>query len=148
MQFDVYLGESKASVDQLTRPDDEALAFQYSQGPLPILMSLPLQKNALGQSDIAGLLFHLGQDCPGVLAVVAAGAALGKRPGDMEADYAPLLPDDRAVHDHQRLPTETTDPSPLAGVQGKLVLARWAPCCAQTWNWCTHKAYSASATGK
>jgi serine/threonine-protein kinase HipA len=46
-------------------------------------------RHGLQRDDVAGLLFHLGKDCPGALSVLPAGSPPAKVPGDYDADYAP-----------------------------------------------------------
>lgn len=106
-----------------------------------------MQRHGVAERDIVGLLFHLGRDCPGSISCVPEGEAPGKRPGDLAHDYhafpgSPAVPVNldevsdplpvdgelarvmRSLRDHRRLPPESDDPSPLAGVQGKVALAR------------------------
>lgn len=108
-----------------------------------------MQRHGIAERDIVGLLTHLGADCPGAISCVPEGAPPGKRPGRLDIDYdalddAPVvseampandlditpLPVGGAVarimaslRDHRRLPPDCDDPSPLAGVQGKVALA-------------------------
>lgn len=86
-----------------------------------------MQKYAIDQNDIANLLYHLGKDCPGAVSVVPEGAAPAKQPGNLSHDYVPLSEADLArimgsLRDRKRMPDGTDDPSPLAGVQGKVAL--------------------------
>ncbi|NRB20664.1 MAG: HipA domain-containing protein [Rhodobacteraceae bacterium] len=112
-----------------------------------------MQRHGIEERDIVGLLYHLGTDCPGSISCVPIGAAPGKRPGNLEVDYeafdgSPIVPADHAsnrfaldplpvspdselgcimksLRDHRKLPEgNTKDPSPLAGVQGKIALTR------------------------
>lgn len=83
----------------------------------------------LEDNDIVSLLYHLGKDCPGAVSVVPEGEAPGKQPGDLGSDYDALSTDDvaeivRSLRDHRRMPDSTGDPSPLAGVQGKVALTQ------------------------
>ncbi|WP_166461939.1 HipA domain-containing protein [Paracoccus alkanivorans] len=88
-----------------------------------------MQRHGLDFSDVVGLLEHLGEDCPGAISRVPMGVGPAKTPGDLLKDYDPL---DEAelkrimisLRDHRRVPDDTRDPSPLAGVQGKIALAR------------------------
>ena len=99
--------------------------LQEREGALGEVMA----REGLARDDIAGLLLHLGKDCPGALSVLAAGAPAVKVPGDFATDYR-ALSDKRltaiaaALREHRRLPAGTLDPSPLAGVQSKLALTR------------------------
>jgi serine/threonine-protein kinase HipA len=106
-----------------------------------------MQRHGIAERDIVGLLYHLGSDCPGSISCVPKGQPPGKRPGDLAQDYmalsgAPVVLADlddasgplpvsgdlaqimRSLRDHRRLPPDSDDPSPLAGVQGKIALAR------------------------
>lgn len=88
-----------------------------------------MQRHGIDYGDVVGLLAHLGADCPGSISCVPKGHGPAKLPGDLEQDYDPL--DDQQIaqimtslRDLRRVPDETGDPSPLAGVQGKIALAR------------------------
>lgn len=90
-----------------------------------------MQRHGLAFNDVVGLLFHLGADCPGAISCVPQGAAQPKQPGNLATDYDVL--DDAtlteimvALRDHRRVPDGTRDPSPLAGVQGKIAVTRLA----------------------
>ena len=88
-----------------------------------------MERHALERSDIAGLLSHLGKDCPGALSVLPEGAPPAKVPGDLARDYVPLGAARLAeivtsLHERRRLPDDIQAPSPLAGVQSKIALAR------------------------
>jgi serine/threonine-protein kinase HipA len=95
-----------------------------------------IEREGLSRDDVVGILYHLGADCSGAISCLPEGAAPVKMPGDLAADYEALSDDDIAaimtsLRDFQRLPNETADPSPLAGVQGKIALTvlpdgRWA----------------------
>ena len=98
-----------------------------------------MQRHGLSERDVVGLLFHLGTDCPGSISCVPEGMGPGKRPGVLSTDYdpldgSPLIPQDLpgaaeplgvsgdlarimvSLRDNRRLPPDTDDPSPLAGV--------------------------------
>lgn len=88
-----------------------------------------MQRHGLDFSDIVGLLEHLGSDCPGAVSCVPPGAGPAKTPGDLLTDYDPLDAAELqrimiSLRDRRRVPDDTRDPSPLAGVQGKIALAR------------------------
>lgn len=88
-----------------------------------------MQRHGLDHSDVVGLLEHLGADCPGAISCVPLGAGPAKRPGNLLNDYDILDPAElqrimTSLRDYRRVPAETRDPSPLAGVQGKIALAR------------------------
>ncbi|MCW8843230.1 MAG: HipA domain-containing protein, partial [Rhodobacteraceae bacterium] len=183
--LDIYLEAVRDPVGKLTSAPDGNISFQYTVKalPHPISVSLPLQEQPYGdvesrgyfsnllfenemrdqvmqrykieERDIVGLLYHLGTDCPGAISCVPEGAAPGKRPGDLTADYdaiggSPIVPEglveDRlsldalpvsadsdlghimqSLRDRRKLPEgNLKDPSPLAGVQGKIALTRLA----------------------
>jgi len=79
----------------------------------------------LDRGDIGALLWHLGADCPGAISITPEGTGPGKAPGRFPGDYE-RLSDDRlnqivlSLHRHRRMPEGERDPSPVAGVQGKL----------------------------
>jgi serine/threonine-protein kinase HipA len=86
-----------------------------------------MAREGLSRADIAGLLEHLGKDCPGALSVLPAGAPPTKVPGDFNADYRQIADTElasivKALHERRPLPKDTADPSPLAGVQSKIAL--------------------------
>ena len=108
-----------------------------------------MQRHGIAERDIVGLLAHLGADCPGAISCVPEGAPPGKRPGRLDIDYdvldgTPVVPEAApandfditplpvedmmirlmaSLRDNRRLPADINDPSPLAGVQGKVALA-------------------------
>lgn len=84
-----------------------------------------MQRHGLEFSDTVGLLAHLGRDCPGAISVVPEGEGPAKVPGNLETDYERITDLEAimtSLRDTRRLPPETSDPSPLAGVQGKVAL--------------------------
>ncbi|MER5173088.1 HipA domain-containing protein [Thioclava kandeliae] len=88
-----------------------------------------LARYRLERSDFVGLLEHLGSDCPGAISVGPKGQGGAKIPGDMSRDYDPLTPEDlhqiiADLRDRRPPLGQRKDPSPLAGVQGKLALTR------------------------
>jgi len=151
VSLDVYLEAINEPVGRLTG-DNGTMEFRYLRDDAPISMSLPIREDAYGDAsaraffanllfeneqrdqimarygidndDIAGLLFHLGKDCPGAISCVPDGDAPAKRPGDLNADYVPV--DDLVALmvglERRRLPEGRPDPSPLAGVQGKIAV--------------------------
>ncbi|TQM93787.1 HipA domain-containing protein [Roseinatronobacter monicus] len=91
-----------------------------------------MQRHGLDFTDIVGLLEHLGGDCPGAVSCVPIGTGPAKTPGDLLSDYDPIDDDTLrrimvSLRDRRRVPDDTRDPSPLAGVQGKIALAQ-LPC--------------------
>jgi serine/threonine-protein kinase HipA len=157
-EIDVFLEGLERPIGRSTGDDHGTLTFGYdASADRPISLSLPLrdepygdvetrafvdnllQENAslddvmarfgIDRGDVAGLLFHLGRDCPGALSCVPAGDGPGKQPGDLATDHDRLSQERlvailRALRDRGRLPAETRDPSPLAGVQGKIAVAK------------------------
>lgn len=88
-----------------------------------------MERHGLDFNDIVGLLSHLGRDCPGSISCVPKGEGPAKQPGDLATDYDALDDETLALimtslRDRRRLPEAARDPSPLAGVQGKIALAR------------------------
>ena len=87
-----------------------------------------MARYGIERSDIAGLLEHLGADCPGSVSVLAPDRPPIKRPGALSEDYDPL--DEAALHDiverlatGKQMPADMRDPSPVAGVRKKISLA-------------------------
>lgn len=87
-----------------------------------------MARNGIERSDIAGLLEHLGADCPGAVSVLQLESPPIKRPGTLSEDYVPL--DEAKLRDiverlatGKPLPDEMRDPSPIAGVRRKVSLA-------------------------
>lgn len=109
--------------DSLTRGFFSNLLFENAQ------REQIMQRHGIDFSDVVGLLAHLGADCPGSISCVPVGKGPAKMPGNLEADYVPLTSKDllrvmASLRDFRRVPDDTNDPSPLAGVQGKIALAR------------------------
>lgn len=79
------------------------------------------------RDDYGALLFHLGADCPGAISITPEGTGPGKMPGRFPNDYEFL---DRkrleeivlSLHLHRRMPDGERDPSPVAGIQGKIAV--------------------------
>lgn len=175
--LDVYLEGAIKPIGKLKSEPNEEISFVYTTSdlPHPISVSLPvreepfgdvatrgffsnllfenemrnqvMEKHGISASDIVGLLYHLGTDCPGSISCVPEGAGPAKRPGVLAEDYEPLIgspqvaealseaeeplevSDDlarimKSLRDIRRLPPESEDPSPLAGVQGKIAVTR------------------------
>jgi serine/threonine-protein kinase HipA len=81
----------------------------------------------IDRDDVAGLLYHLGADCPGAISVMPAGQQPIKRPGIFPDDYDHLPLDEitsivASLHFNGVLPNGSRDPSPIAGVQPKLAI--------------------------
>lgn len=79
----------------------------------------------IDRGDIGALLWHLGADCPGAISVTPEGTGPGKMPGRFPEDYEPISQDRltrivQSLHQHRRMPEAERNPSPVAGVQGKI----------------------------
>lgn len=88
-----------------------------------------MERHGRDFTDVLGLLCHLGRDCPGAIACVPEGEGPAKQPGNLATDYDALDAETLAeimtsLRDRRRLPDTTRDPSPLAGVQGKIARTR------------------------
>lgn len=159
LELDVFFEGMATPAGRLVRADDGATSFRYLTDdlPHPLSLSMPvraepfsdsltrgffsnllfenaqreqiMQRHGIDFSDVAGLLAHLGADCPGSISCVPFRNGPAKMPGDLEVDYVPLTQADlqrvmASLRDFRRVPDDTNDPSPLAGVQGKIALAR------------------------
>jgi serine/threonine-protein kinase HipA len=159
LELDVFLESSQTPIGRLSRHDEGRMSFHYLNGAPThaISLSLPhreapygdmqarsffanllfenaqreqiMQRHGVDFSDVVGLLYHLGADCPGAISCVPLGTGPAKQPGNLDTDYDAL--DDKrltqlmtSLRDHRRVPDETADPSPLAGVQGKVAVTR------------------------
>jgi serine/threonine-protein kinase HipA len=94
------------------------------EGPL---LQQVIDAHRLDRGDIGSILSHIGADCPGAVSVTPEGSGPAKRPGYFPQDYEAL--DDVRLHEivlalhlHRRLPDALRDPSPVAGVQGKIAV--------------------------
>lgn len=90
-------------------------------------MQRVIDREGLDRGDVVGILAHVGGDCAGAISCLPAGSPPIKVPGDLACDYRPLADEEleeiaRRLADQRRLPAEIDDPSPVAGVQGKLAL--------------------------
>lgn len=88
-----------------------------------------MDRHSIPRDDVAGLLFHMGKDCAGALSVLPEGAPPTRVPGNLAKDYKALSQTRLAeivqsLYERRRLPDDVQDPSPLAGVQSKVALAR------------------------
>ena len=97
--------------------------LQERDGALDVVMA----REGIARDDIAGLLLHLGRDCPGAISVLPHGAPPVKVPGVYATDYEPFSDAQmatfvRSLYERQRLPDGAADPSPLAGVQSKVAV--------------------------
>jgi serine/threonine-protein kinase HipA len=90
-------------------------------------ISRVMDRKGIERDDIAGLLLHLGKDCPGAISVLAHGSPPAKVPGNFASDYEVISTNTIeqivvALHDRAPLPENVADPSPIAGVQSKIAL--------------------------
>jgi serine/threonine-protein kinase HipA len=79
-----------------------------------------MARENLARDDIAGLLLHLGKDCPGAISVLPTGAPPAKVPGDLATDYRSFTDFGLAavvmvLHERRQLPDVVNDPSPNCG---------------------------------
>lgn len=86
-----------------------------------------MAREGIARDDVAGLLWHLGGDCPGAVSCLPEGAEPVKKPGRLDRDYdeidAATLGDlVRRLADRAALPDVVRDPSPLAGVRRKIAV--------------------------
>ena len=158
-EIDVFVEGEDRPTGRLSGDEQGALSFRYTADAVrPVSLALPLERESLkdsetrsffdnllqenssldavmakhniDRSDIAGLLYHLGRDCPGAISCVPAGEGPGKRPGRLEEDYDVLSDNDlarimRSLRDDRRLPVDTKDPSPLAASRERSRLRYW-----------------------
>lgn len=88
-----------------------------------------MAKHRIDRDDIAGLLYHVGRDCPGAISCVPSGEKPAKMPGNLHEDYDAISDKDLGdivinLRDRRRLGDTQNDPSPLAGVQGKIAVTK------------------------
>jgi serine/threonine-protein kinase HipA len=86
-----------------------------------------MDRERIERSDVVRLLQCLGRDCPGAISILDVGAPPVKVPGEYGKDYREigdksLLRIVTALHQRRPLPREASDPSPLAGFQGKIAV--------------------------
>lgn len=152
--LDVYL-EGEGLAGRLASDDTFSLSYQYSEGYAgpPLSLRLPVRplpygdsearaffgnllqegwrleriaaRHRVARTDIAGLLVHLGRECPGAISVVPENQPPGKAPGILATDYreisAEQLREDVAALYARRAPRAGTEFS-LAGVQSKMAV--------------------------
>lgn len=109
--------------------DVETRAFFANLLPENAQLQRVMERHGIARDDVVGLLEHLGADCAGSVSCLPLDAPPIKSPGVLAEDYEPL--DDKALlklvrslRDERRLPTDLTDPSPVAGVQSKVAVTR------------------------
>lgn len=108
--------------------DVETRAFFDNLLPENNQLQQVMEREGLSRTDIVGLLYHLGEDCPGAISCLPEGAPPAKIPGSILTDYDILDNADfseivRRLADREPLPNELRDPSPVAGVQRKIAIA-------------------------
>ncbi|MCH4267201.1 MAG: HipA domain-containing protein [Brevundimonas sp.] len=111
--------------------DVETRAFFANLLPENAQLQRIMERHGIARDDVVGLLEHLGADCAGSVSCLPLDAPPIKSPGLLAEDYEPL--DDKALlklvrslRDERRVPTDLTDPSPVAGVQSKVAVTRLA----------------------
>jgi serine/threonine-protein kinase HipA len=116
-------------LDRESFGDVETRAYFDNLLPENAQLQRVMEREGLARDDIVGLLRHLGADCAGSVSCLALDAPPVKTPGLLAEDYAQL--DDRmlvhiarSLREERRLPAEVRDPSPVAGIQSKVALAR------------------------
>lgn len=129
---DQYLGRAETMPVSLALPirpepydDQQTRAFFDNLLPENDQFKQVMEREGLDRTDIVGLLYYLGSDCPGSISCIPPGEEPLKVPGIMSRDYDVL--DEKAVEeivqrlaDREPLPNEMRDPSPIAGVQPKI----------------------------
>lgn len=108
--------------------DVETRAFFDNLLPENNQLQQVMEREGLARTDVAGLLHHLGEDCPGAISCLPEGSPPVKIPGSILTDYDTLSNVDlseivRRLADREPLPNELRDPSPIAGVQRKIAIA-------------------------
>lgn len=109
--------------------DVETRAFFANLLPENAQLQRIMERHGIARDDVVGLLEHLGADCAGSVSCLPLDAPPIKSPGVLAKDYDPLgdkalLKLVRSLRDERRLPTDLTDPSPVAGVQSKVAVTR------------------------
>ena len=109
--------------------DAQCRAFFQNLLPENDQVDATLTREGLERNDVGGLLFYLGADCSGAVSCLPSGEGPLKKPGSLSRDYNVLSDDDlndivRRLAHKEALPDEMRDPSPVAGVQRKIALAR------------------------
>jgi serine/threonine-protein kinase HipA len=107
--------------------DREARPFFQNLLPENNQLEAVIAREGLARDDVAGLLFHLGADCPGALSCLPSGSPPAKNPGRLDRDYRELPAEEiedivSRLANRDRLPQTVRDPSPVAGVQQKIAL--------------------------
>lgn len=111
--------------------DARARAFFENLLPENESRARTVAQYGLDTGDIAGILFHAGADCAGAISCLPEGSPPAKVPGILAEDYRPVSENEliqiaASLADFRRVPDDINDPSPVAGVQGKIALTRLA----------------------
>ena len=91
------------------------------------LLANLLAREQLDESDLVGILSHVGADCTGAVSCQPVGAPPVKQPGNLVTDYDTLTEPQlieliRLMNSRLPMPTEIRFPSPVAGMRDKLCL--------------------------
>jgi len=113
-----------------TLADKQCRAFFQNLLPENDQVEGLITREGLERNDIAGVLFHLGADCSGAVSCLPSGSGPYKKPGSFALDYDVLREGEineivRCLAHKEPLPDRLKDPSPVAGVQRKIALARF-----------------------
>jgi serine/threonine-protein kinase HipA len=131
-----YLGTPGAMPISLSLPldevgygDAETRAFFDNLLPENDQMRRVMDLHRIERGDIVAILGLLGADCSGAISCVPSGSGPVKNPGVLQTDYDRI--DYETLTDlvtrmanGRSLPDEIRDPSPVAGYQQKMALAR------------------------
>lgn len=132
-----YLGDERAVPISLGLPlfegvvnDEKCRAYFQNLLPENDQIEQLIRREGLERNDVAAMLFHLGADCSGAISCLPQGAGPLKKPGNFALDYDVISEHklNEIVHrlaHKEPLPDELEDPSPIAGVQRKIALARF-----------------------
>jgi len=107
--------------------DQQTRAFFDNLLPENDQLKQVMDREGLARTDIVGLLFYLGSDCPGSISCIPAGDEPLKIPGVLSADYDALDTPDveeivQRLADREPLPNDLRDASPVAGLQQKIAV--------------------------
>lgn len=108
-------------------PDSVARPFFQNLLPENDQLRAVIEREGLDQSDLVGILYHVGADLAGALSCLPIDSPPSKYPGNLHTDYLDL-DDEQLAEIVQRLgsrrplPDELRDPSPVAGYQQKIAL--------------------------
>ena len=157
-EIDIHMEGENQPVGFFSSDEYGIMTFQYSSASSrPLSLSLPIREKPyqdnriraffanllpegarientiaryqLSESDIAGLLFYMGMDCPGAISCVPKGNGPVKTPGIFNTDYQELSKQQLrnimfSLRDKRELRSEDYNQSPLAGIQGKIAVTK------------------------